>query len=149
LGFVSGVIGLRSARGEFSMETWLRGGFPRSHASSEAQLGCELELEWIVRIARRIESQDRIRRQAEIGLSVEGVKVFDVGAVEQVEHVAAQLGLQAFAQMKYARHPHIKAGVSRPVQRVAAQISRTVRERVAVTVGIRAGKNIEGLSAFH
>ena len=55
----------------------------------EGQLCAELELEGIKDVAGRAKAQHWIGWQAEVCASIQGVQVFDVGAIEQVEHIAA------------------------------------------------------------
>src|SRR5258708_7762699 len=119
-----------------------------TYAASEAELGSKLELEWVIRVAGGAESEKRVGRQGDVRASIERVQVFDIGAIEQVEHVTAQFGAQALLDVNGAGHAHVKAGITRPGQRVAAQIAGTVGERVPVAVGVRAGKDVEGLAAL-
>src|SRR5947207_747230 len=102
----------------------------RSHSEPlKAEFHPELELEWVIRVTGRIESQNRVGRQTQVRSSIKRVQVFDVGAIEHVEHVTAKIGAQAFADLKTARHPHVEAGIAGSLQGIAAQVAGTVRER--------------------
>src|SRR5215469_9409846 len=57
----------------------------------ETQLGAKLKLERIEGVPRSVETQDGVWRQAEICSAVERIQVLDVGAVEDVEEIGAQL----------------------------------------------------------
>src|SRR5579859_2014748 len=115
--------------------------------SLESQLCAELELERIEGVARCAEAQDWVGPggTGENGVSVERVQVFDVSAIEQVEHIAAQFCAKTFFQLKCPSDAEVEAGVTRPLERIASQIARAIGEGIAVAVGVRARKNIEGL----
>src|SRR5947208_1410313 len=106
----------------------------------EGELCAELELEGIEGIAGSAEAQDWVGagRAGENGVSIKRIQIFDVGAIEQVKHIAAQFCAKTFLQLKCPSYAEVKAGVAWPLNRVASQVPRTIRERVAVSVGIRA-----------
>src|SRR5262249_12154303 len=115
---------------------WLRG-------YSESELKSVLKLERIRGVARRLESEDRIRLRAECRRSVDSVQVGDVDAVEKVEEVAAEFGADAFIEADFAGDAQVEAGEPRPFDGVPAQIARAVGERIAVAIRVRAGEDVE------
>src|SRR5262249_1417484 len=115
---------------------------------SETEFHAILKLERIRRVAGRAESQDRIGRLAQIYPSINGVQVRDVDTVEEVEKVGAELGADALVEVDLTCDSHIKSGETRPFERVPAQDARTIGERVAVAVRVRAGEDVEASAAL-
>src|SRR5262249_49365754 len=112
-------------------------------AQSEAKLQAVLKLKRIRGVARRVESENRIRRHAEVRSSVYSVQVGDVDAIEQIEEVGAEFGSEAFVEAEFARDSQVEAGEARTFERVPSQIARTVGERIAVAIRVRTGEDIE------
>src|SRR5262245_29210441 len=110
------------------------------------QLEGKLDLSWVEDIARSTEPGGR--RQVQIGSTVERVDVPDVNSVEEIEEIEAEFAAESFRKFDRSRDPHINRGKARTNQRVAVEIPRTIRERVAVTVGIVSGIDGEGTPAF-
>src|SRR5215831_14450396 len=113
------------------------------YARSETEFHSILNLEWIRRVAGRAKSQERIGRQAQIGPSINRIQVRGVGAIEQVEKVAAELGDNPLSEVNRASNAQVKASEARPLEGVPPQRARPIRKRVAIAVGIRAGEDVE------
>src|SRR5215470_1651380 len=111
------------------------------------QLDGKLDLSWVEDIARSTEPGSR--RQVYIGSTVERVDVPDVNSVEEIEEIEAEFAAESFRKFDRSRDTHINRGKARTKQRVASKSPRTIRKRVAVTVGVESGKDGEGSSALY
>src|SRR5262249_47141586 len=113
---------------------------------SKFQLDAKLNLQWIEDIAWRTEARDR--RIVQIAAAVERGDVTYVNPVEQIEEINAEFTVQSFPQLDRTGYPNIDRGEAWTDQCVAAESPRTVREWVAVIVGVESGKNGEGSAAL-
>src|SRR4030095_3211423 len=110
------------------------------------QLDGKLDLSWIEDIARSTEPGGR--RQVQIGSTVECVDVPDVNSVEEIVEIEAEFAAESFREFDRSRDTHINRGKARTNQRVASESPRTIRKRVALTVGVDTGKYGEWPSAL-
>ena len=102
-----------------------------------------MKLKRIRSIARRAKSENRIRGRAEVRPSINRVEVRDVGAIEKIEQISAELGSDPLIEADFARDAHVKAIEAGPFERVSAQVAWTVREGVAIAIGVRAGEDVK------
>src|SRR5262245_48781567 len=113
---------------------------------SKFQLEAELNLPRIEDFARRTEAGDR--SHAQNAVPVERVEVPDIYPVEQIEEIKVEFTVQSFRQFDRSRDPRIDRGIAWPHQRVATEIPWSIRERVAVIVGVESGKDRVGSPAL-
>jgi hypothetical protein len=119
-----------------------------ARARSETEFQAILNLEKISCIAGRAESQDRIGRLVQIYPSINGVQVRDVYAVEEIEEVETELGADALVEADLPRYSHVESGETRTLERVPAQDARTIGERIAIAVRVRAGEDVVASAAL-
>src|SRR5688572_30266737 len=104
--------------------------------ASEAKLQPILELKWIRRIARRVESQNRIRSNTQVRTPVNRVEIRDIDPVEDIEEIPDQLRAYAIIQMEQTRHAHIQRHQIIAYERIATQPAGTIGEGIPIAVDV-------------
>ena len=102
-----------------------------------------MKLERVRRIARAVESEDGIRSDTEINPAIDGVQIRDVHPVEQVEKISDELSYNAFTDPDLTGDTQIHSHKVIPRECVAAKVAGTIRQGIAVAIGVQTSKDIE------
>src|SRR5579872_5130835 len=122
---------------------------------SEMHFKSILKLERIQRLPRCVKAKQRIQsrdcagkrrlaksRSREVALT-NRIQVGHIHAVDNVKEIEGKFTGKALVKMDAARHPHVPAKDGGPLERVSAERSRPVVERVGVAICVETGKNVE------